>query len=70
MLCDDDGDNPLAGTVQKLLARSSPPEVVLPDFTPDAVLNLDAKYLAGWYQCMALAKRALAVAGVKVKEVG
>ena len=70
LLCDDDGDNPLAGTVQKLLARSSPPEVVLEDFTPDAVRNLDTKYLAGWDQCMALAKRAISAAGVKVKEVG
>lgn len=70
LLCDDDGDHPLARTVQRLLARSSPPEVVLEDFTPDAVRNLDTKYLAGWDQCMALAKRAISDAGVTVKEVG
>ena len=58
------------GFLQSLLARSSPPEVVLEGFTPDAVRNLDTKYLAGWDQCMALAKRAILAAGVKVKEVG
>ena len=56
--------------IHSVLARSSPPEVVLEDFTQDAVRNLDAKYLAGWDQCMALAKRAISAAGVTVKEVG
>jgi len=51
-----------------LLARSSPPEVVLRDFPPDTIGNLDSHYLAGWNQCMALAKKALAAAGVAVKE--
>jgi hypothetical protein len=43
--------------------------VVLPDFPSDSVRNLDTHYLAGWNQCMALAKKALAAAGVAVKEV-
>jgi hypothetical protein len=30
---------------------------------------LDSLYLTGWNQCMALAKKALAAAGVAVKEV-
>jgi hypothetical protein len=59
-----------ARVLRDLLGRSSPPEVVLEDFTPDAVRNLDTKYLAGWDQCMALAKRAIRDAGVTVKEVG
>jgi len=53
-----------------LLARSSPPEVVLKDFPPDTIRNLESHYLAGWNQCMALAKKAIAAAGLPVKEVG
>jgi hypothetical protein len=53
-----------------LLARSSPPEVVLTEFPPNTIRNLDSLYLTGWNQCMALAKKAIAAAGVAVKEVG
>lgn len=65
LLCDDDGDNPLAGRVRRLLARSTPPEVVLPGdsdrfrYGDDAIANRDRQWLA-----------ALAAAGVTVKEVG
>lgn len=31
LLCDDDGDQPLAGTVQRLLARETPPRVRWPN---------------------------------------
>jgi hypothetical protein len=59
-----------AAILLDLLARSTPPEVVLKDFPPDTIRNVDLHYLAGWNQCMALAKKALAAAGVAVKEVG
>jgi hypothetical protein len=57
-------------TIRNLLARSSPPEVVLTEFPPNTIRNLDSLYLTGWNQCMALAKKAIAAAGVAVKEVG
>ena len=44
-------------TLTDLLARSTPPEVVLEDFTPDAICNLHPLYLHGWNQCIALAKK-------------
>ena len=59
-----------AVAVEALLARSTPPEVVLKDFPPDTIRSVDSHYLAGWDQCMALAKKALAAAGVTVNEVG
>ena len=55
--------------IDDLLARSTPPEVVLTEFPPNTIRNLDSLYLTGWNQCMALAKKALAAAGVAVKEV-
>ena len=61
LLCDDDGDNPLAGTVQKLLARSSPPEVVLPVVWREAAGDV----MSADEVCAALAS-----AGVPCKEVG
>ena len=67
LLCDDDGDNPLAGTVQKLLARSSPPEVVLPG---DCGGESYDSFVAGWNNYRDEALKALAAAGVTVKEVG
>jgi hypothetical protein len=60
----------LRAVLTSLLARSSPPEVVLRDFPSDSVRNLDTHYLAGWNQCMALAKKAIVEAGVAVKAVG
>ena len=65
-----DGTRKHARVAQALLAREWPPEVVLEDFTPDAICNLHPLYLAGWNQCMALAKRSICAAGVPVKEVG
>ena len=62
LLCDDDGDNPLAGKVQMLLARSSPPEVVLPErwlVNREWQEARDTQWLA-----------ALTAAGLEVKEVG
>jgi hypothetical protein len=61
---------PYAGMacMEAILARSSPPEVVLTEFPPNTIRNLDSLYLTGWNQCMALAKKALAAAGVAVKE--
>ena len=70
LILDQQGATNIGRALDSLLNRSSPPEVVLEGFTPDAVRNLDTKYLAGWDQCMALAKRAILAAGVKVKEVG
>jgi len=70
---DDHGDSEcvfIARVLKQLLARSSPPEVVLRDFPPDTIRNLDWHYLAGWNQCMNLAKKAISAAGVSVKEVG
>jgi len=64
-----DKQHPDEDILRSLLARSSPPKVVLRDFPPDAICNLDSHYLSGWNQCMALAKKALAAAGVAVKEV-
>lgn len=62
LLCDDDGDNPLAGRVRRLLARSTPPEVELPNEKHCHYITCssrDADWLA-----------ALAAAGVAMKEVG
>ena len=59
-----------AENIDEILARSTPPEVVLKDFPPDTIRSVDSHYLAGWDQCMALAKKALAAAGVTVNEVG
>lgn len=55
-----------AKVAKSLLARSSPPEVVLPElpFTPDST------HAMGWWEAIGKVKRALAAAGVKVKEVG
>jgi hypothetical protein len=52
--------------VRNLLARSSPPEVVLPElpFTPDST------HAMGWWEAIGKVKKALAAAGVAVKEVG
>jgi hypothetical protein len=47
-----------------------PPKVVLTDFPPNTIRNLNPLYLAGWNQCMTLVKKSLAAAGVAVKEVG
>ena len=63
-------NNGHARALESLLARSSPPEVVLEDFTPGSICNLHPLYLHGWNQCMALAKGAIRAAGVSVKEVG
>ena len=70
-IADDDEFTEEGQNIAKgLLARSSPPEVVLRDFPPDTIRNLDWHYLAGWNQCMNLAKKAISAAGVSVKEVG
>jgi len=64
-----DKQHPAEDTLRCVLARSSPPEVELQEFPPNTIRNLDSLYLTGWNQCMALAKKALAAAGVAVKEV-
>ena len=51
-----------------LLARSSPPEVVLPECPYDGYTMLTAEYV--WCKCVAVFTEALAAAGVPVKEVG
>ena len=51
LLCDDDGDQPLAGTVQQLLARETPPRVRRPNpnvviTTVDARERIDRQWIA------------------------
>ncbi len=57
-----------ARTFESLLARSSPPEVVLPECPYDGYTMLTAEYV--WCECVAVFTAALAAAGVPVKEVG
>lgn len=67
LLCDDDGDQPLAGTVQRLLARSSPPRVKVP---PRPVYH-DSDYGDGqnkaWKECAAAYTAAIREAGGEVE---
>lgn len=62
LLCDDDGDSPLAGTVQALLARAGSPPVV--EVPPMQSWEYTAHEEALAYRA------ALDKAGVKWKEVG
>jgi len=55
-----------ADAIDSLLARSSPPEVVLPE-PPFARSNVA---YSDWMMCLDAVKNALAAAGVAVKEVG
>jgi len=68
LLCDDDGDQPLAGTVQNLLARSTPPRVKVP---PRPVYD-DSEYGDGqteaWKECAAAYIAAIRDAGGEVEE--
>ena len=54
--------------LRNLLARSSPPEVVLPECPYDGYTMLTAEYV--WCKCFAVFTEALAAAGVTAKEVG
>ena len=54
--------------LRNILARSSPPEVELPECPYDGYTMLTAEYV--WCKCVAVFTEALAAAGVKVKEVG
>jgi hypothetical protein len=58
--------NAMSARLRNLLARSSPPEVVLPEppFHPNNIAYGD------WMMCLSAVKDALAAAGVAVKEVG
>jgi len=55
----------MAGKLRNLLARSSPPEVVLPEppFHPKNIAYED------WNMCLSAVKESLAASGVAVKEV-
>jgi hypothetical protein len=55
----------MSARLRNLLARSSPPEVVLPvcPFTPDST------HAMGWYEAIGRVGRLLAAAGVTVKDV-
>lgn len=55
-------------TLRALLARSTPPEVVVPVCPYDGYTLLKAEYV--WGKCVAAFAAAIAAAGVKVKEVG
>jgi len=57
--------NSMAGKLRNLLARSSPPEVVLPEppFHPKNIAYED------WNMCLSAVKESLAASGVAVKEV-
>ena len=58
------------GFLQSLLARSSPPEVVLPVSTIGRGERYDGDWVEGWISCRERCAAALAAAGVTVKEVG
>jgi hypothetical protein len=58
------------GFLQSLLARSSPPEVVLPVSTIGRGERYDGDWVEGWIACRERCAAALDAAGVKVKEVG
>ena len=52
----------------RLLARSTPPEVVMPECPYDGYTMLTAEYV--WCKCVAVFTESLAAAGVTCKEVG
>lgn len=62
---DDDNWHHSAAFVRSLLARSTPPEVVL----PDADCSWCSDYATVWRECLEAVRSSLAAAGVAVKEV-
>ena len=67
LILDQHGPTNIGRTLNDILARSSPPEVVLPECPYDGYTMLTAEYV--WCKCVAVFTEALAAAGVKVKEV-
>ena len=68
LILDQHGPTNIGRTLNDLLARSTPPEVVLPECPYDGYTMLTAEYV--WCKCVAVFTEALAAAGVTVKEVG
>jgi hypothetical protein len=67
-ILDGGGRTNIGVTIDALLARSSPPEVVLP--LDMGRRHGNEQYCLGWEDGMQDARSALAAAGVAVKEVG
>jgi hypothetical protein len=60
-----DKQHPAEDTLRNILARSTPPEVVL----PDADCSWCSDYATVWRECLEAVRSSLAAAGVAVKEV-
>ena len=67
LILDQHGPTNIGRTLNDLLARSSPPEVVHPECVFDEFSGCSAVH--AWNICAANFRKALAAAGVKVKEV-